>query len=237
MATFITDTSLENYKLPEKAPDFPLLSLTVSGGHTQLVLFNSFFDYKVLGETGDDAIGEAYDKVAKIIGLPYPGGPSIEKFAPNGDPNTYYFPKSRMENKYDFSFSGIKTAVLRTAQNAIGENHSFPSKDVAGRLSESQKANIASSFMKIATETVVDKTVQAYEEFKPTSVIIAGGVAASRELRRQLEERLPISPIYTDIKLCTDNGAMIATAGCLMMTNNLPTSDPKTLDIDPNLQM
>ncbi len=236
-ATFITQTSLDNYKLPELAPQFPILSLTVSGGHTQLVLFKSFFEYQVLGETGDDAIGEAYDKVAKIIGLPYPGGPSIEKFAPAGNPNAYNFPKSRMENKYDFSFSGIKTAVLRTAQSAIGEDHSFPSKNVAERLSEAQKADIASSFMRVATETVVDKTVQAYEEFKPKSVIIAGGVAASRELRRQLEERLPIQPIYIDIKLCTDNGAMIATAGCLMMANNMPTSDPKTLEIDPNLSM
>lgn len=237
LATFITNTTLENYKLPEKAPEFPMLSLTVSGGHTQLVLFKSFFEYTVLGQTGDDAIGEAYDKVAKIIGLPYPGGPSIEKFAPNGNPNAYEFPKSRMENKYDFSFSGIKTAVLRTAQSAIGQDHSFPSKDIAERLSEAQKADIAASFMRVATETVVDKTVSAYEELKPNSVIIAGGVAASRELRRQLEERLPISPIYTDIKLCTDNGAMIATAGCLMMANNLPCSDPKTVDIDPNLQM
>ncbi len=237
LATFITQSALAGYQLPKQVPEFPMLSLTVSGGHTQLVLFESAFDYRILGETADDAIGEAYDKVAKIVGLPYPGGPSIEKFAPSGDPKTFKLPKSKLQNPYDFSFSGLKTAVLRAAQGQIGQDHSFPSKDIAERLSEAQKANLVASFQHVAIETVTDKTVLAYNEFQPKSVVIAGGVAANQELRRQLAGRLPIQPTYPDIKLCTDNGAMIATTGAMMMSQNMPPSDPKTLDIAPNLSL
>lgn len=236
-ATFITKSRVEGLKLPWEAPQFPMLSLIVSGGHSQLVLFDSPFKYKLLGRTRDDAIGEAFDKVAKILGLPYPGGPSIEKFSVKGDQNTFNFPKSRLENPYDFSFSGLKTAVLRTAQKEAGKDHTFPSSQLAHELNESQKANISASFQKISIETVVDKTILAYKEFTPKSVVIAGGVAASGELRKQLAHRLPIEPIYTDIKLCTDNGAMIATLGCFMAQANLPTADPYTLDISPSLSM
>jgi N6-L-threonylcarbamoyladenine synthase len=237
LATFITSSPLGNYKLPKAEPEFPMLSLIVSGGHSQLVLFESAFDYQILGQTGDDAIGEAYDKVAKIVGLPYPGGPAIEKFAPNGDAHKFNFPKSKLANPYDFSFSGVKTAVLRTAQALIGEDHSFPSKNVAERLSEGQKADIVASFQRIATETVVDKTIKAYQEFQPRSVVIAGGVAASGELRHQLDEKLPIKPIYTDMKLCTDNGAMIAITGCMMHDTDQSTADPYSLEISPSLSM
>ena len=304
-----------NYQLPDTQPSFPLLALIVSGGHTQLVLFRDHFDYTLLGQTHDDAIGEAFDKVAKIIGLPYPGGPSIGKKALEGNPHAFDFPKAKMAGtspalerlrtqrkldlrkiapcpepsssdskdtlsggyepvgsstrekwlmdaggesgmvgvlrksskrypipdtrypSYDFSFSGLKTAVLRTAQQAIGEDHTFPSKNLPERLSEAQKADIAASFDRIATETVVDKTLLAYEEFKPASIVIAGGVAASPELRRQLAERLPCSIAYTDSRLCTDNGAMVATLGCFHMKYGHPPADPYTLDIKPNLSM
>jgi N6-L-threonylcarbamoyladenine synthase len=240
-ANFLTDTAagakLANYALPAAAPVFPVLALIVSGGHSQLALFRNHFDYTLLGQTQDDAVGEAFDKVAKIIGLPYPGGPSVGKKALEGNPLAFRLPKSKMSEKYDFSFSGIKTAVLRVAQEQIGETFTFPSKDIPARLNESQKADIAASFQRVAIETVVDKTMLAYEEFQPASVVIAGGVAASPELRRQLAERLPIDIAYTDPRLCTDNGAMIATLGCFHMNHGRPTADPYTLDIKPNLSM
>lgn len=236
-ATFLTNTPLPDYTLPAAAPEFPMLALIVSGGHSQLVLFRSVFDYTLLGRTRDDAIGEAFDKVAKILGLPYPGGPSIGKKSLEGNPKAFNFPKAKLDKKYDFSFSGLKTSVLRTTQKEIGEDHSFPSTQVAGRLSDTQKADIAASFQHIAVETVVDKTVLAFEEFSPKSVVIAGGVAASPELRKQLAERLPIPPIYTDMKLCTDNGAMIATLGCLMAEAGQEPADPYTLDIQPSWTM
>jgi N6-L-threonylcarbamoyladenine synthase len=234
---FLTNTSLPEYLLPKSAPEFPISGLIVSGGHSQLVLWRDHFDYTLLGQTRDDAIGEAFDKVAKILGLPYPGGPSVGKKALEGDPQAFAFPKSKMPNKYDYSFSGIKTAVLRTAQAEIGESHDFPSKDISERLSEAQKANIAASFQRIAVETVVDKTVMAFEEFHPKSVVIGGGVAASPELRKQLAERLPIEILYTDPKLCTDNGAMIATLGYFHASLGQPTADPYCLEIAPNLSM
>lgn len=241
-ANFITELEAKSpeligYKLPNKQPEFPMLGLIVSGGHTQLVFFKNHFEYKLLGRTHDDAIGEAFDKVAKIIGLPYPGGPSIAKAALRGDPKKYELPKAKMPEKYAFSFSGLKTAVLRVAQKECGVSHDFPSFKLSERLSEAQKADLAASFQQIAIETVVDKTVTAYQEFKPKSVVIGGGVAASQELRRQLSERLPLPIEYADIKLCTDNAAMIATLGCFMMKLDQPTVDPYTLDISPNLSM
>lgn len=236
-ANFLTETTLPDYTLPDQSPRFPMLGLIVSGGHSQIVLWRDHFDYTLLGQTHDDAIGEAFDKVAKILGLPYPGGPSVSKKAEEGDPYAYAFPKSKLQAKYDYSFSGIKTAVLRTAQAEIGEDHAFPSYKLAERLSEAQKANIAASFQRIAVETVVDKVVTAYEEFQPQSVVIGGGVAASPELRRQLAERLPLAIRYTDPKLCTDNGAMIATLGSYAALHNQPATDPFKLDIQPNLSM
>lgn len=236
-ANFLTETTLQGLALPDAQPVFPVLGLIVSGGHSQLVHFQDHFDYKLLGQTQDDAIGEAFDKVAKILGLPYPGGPSVSKKALEGNPRAFQLPKARLAGKYDFSFSGLKTAVLRLAQEQIGEDFSFPSTALPGRLNEIQKADIAASFQQVAVETVVDKTVQAFEEYGPKTVIIGGGVASSPELRRQLSERLPISIAYTDPKLCTDNGAMIATLGCFKAMLGQPTADPYTLDIAPNLSM
>jgi len=236
-ANFITRTSLPDLILPSEAPAFPCLALIVSGGHSQLALFRDHFDYTLLGQTQDDAVGEAFDKVAKIIGLPYPGGPSVGKKALEGDPHAFSLPKAKMPHKYDFSFSGLKTAVLRQAQALIGEDYTFPSKDLPERLSDAQKADIAAVFQRVAIETVVDKTIAAYEEYSPASVVIAGGVAASSELRRQLAERLPIEIEYQDPRLCTDNGAMIAALGAFKMKRGQPVADPYTLDIQPNLSM
>ncbi len=244
-ANFITEVAdtpaLAGYKVPAEPPEFPVLGLIVSGGHSQLVLFEDHFKYRLLGQTNDDAIGEAFDKVAKILGLPYPGGPSVSKKALEGNPMAFPLPKAKMPGKYDFSFSGPKTAVLRLAQQQIGEDFTFPSTGLAARLSESQKADIAASFQRIAIETVVDKTILAFEEFLPKSVIIGGGVASSPELRRQLAERLAAinapQPVYTDPRLCTDNGAMIASLGCYHAMLGSTPADPFTLDISPNLSM
>lgn len=223
--------------LVEPQPQFPLLSLIVSGGHSQLVFFRSHFDYDLLGQTTDDAIGEAFDKVAKITGLPYPGGPSIAKAAEQGDPHAYELPKAKVPGKYDFSFSGVKTAVLRTAQAAVGGDFRTPSTELPALLTEQQKVDIAASFQRVAIETVVDKTKMAYEEFAPKSVVIAGGVAANQELRRQLQAALPLEITYAPPALCTDNGAMIATLGCYKAASGAETADPYTLAINPNLKM
>ncbi|PID32068.1 tRNA (adenosine(37)-N6)-threonylcarbamoyltransferase complex transferase subunit TsaD [Candidatus Saccharibacteria bacterium] len=225
------------YQLPSKQPTFPMLGLIVSGGHSQLVLWQDHMDYKLLGQTHDDAIGEAFDKVARIIGLPYPGGPSISKKALEGNSGAYKLPKAKLRGKYDFSYSGLKTAVLRTAQDIIGKDYSFPSLEIAPLLTDQQKADLAASFQRTAVETIVDKTVLAAEEFQPKSVVIGGGVAANGELRRQLSDRLPLPAEYTDIKLCTDNAAMIATLGSYHHLLGSSPDDPFTLDIAPNLSM
>jgi N6-L-threonylcarbamoyladenine synthase len=236
-ANFLTTTSLPGYKLPSKQPSFPLLAVIVSGGHTQLALFKNHFDYRLLGQTKDDAIGEAFDKVAKILGLPYPGGPSISRAAQKGNSKEFSLPKARMSNKYDFSFSGLKTAVLRLAQAQVGKSFDFPSYKLSSRLNTSQKADIAASFQRIAIETVVDKVVLATKEFSPSSVVIAGGVASSNELRQQLHDRLQINMEFTDPKLCTDNGAMIAALGCYSAVSKKNQVDPYVLDVKPSLSM
>lgn len=236
-ANFLTESPLPDLTLPSRQPEFPMLGLIVSGGHSQLVLWQDHFDYKLLGQTGDDAIGEAFDKVAKVLGLPYPGGPSISKLAKGGNPHAFAFPKAKLTAKYDYSFSGPKTAVLRTVQKLCGKSHDFPSFKLAELLTEAQKADVAASFQRTAVETVVDKTVMAFEEFSPKTVVIGGGVAASPELRKQLQTRIPLPIEYTDMKLCTDNGAMVATLACFKAKFSQPTADPYTLEIEPNLSM
>jgi tRNA N6-adenosine threonylcarbamoyltransferase len=236
-ANFLTEAPGFPYLLPSKQPAFPMLGVIVSGGHSQLVLWRDHFDYTLLGQTQDDAIGEAFDKVAKIIGLPYPGGINVSRLAEQGDAHAYHLPKAHMEGKYDFSFSGVKTAVLRLAQELVGKDYSLPSTELPGLLHEAQKANIAACFQRVACETIVDKVMVAYEEFQPRSVVIGGGVAANSELRKQLADRLPCPIEYTDLKLCGDNGAMIATLGSYHHLLHRPTADPMTLEVSPNLSM
>jgi len=235
-ANFLTVTALPGYKLRPEPPEFPMLAVIVSGGHSQLVLFRNHFDYTVLGQTRDDAIGEAFDKVAKMLGLPYPGGPSIAKTALKGNAQAFRLPKAKMD-KYDFSFSGLKTAVLRLAQAQIGETFDFPSTKLPERLSAAQKADIAASFQHIAIATIIDKARLAYEEFSPKSVVVAGGVAASQELRRQLSAALPLPIAYPDPKLCTDNAAMVAALASFKAQLEQPEADPYALAIEPNLSM
>ncbi len=230
------DTALTSLQLPSKQPDFPMLALIVSGGHSQLVLFHDHGDYELLGQTQDDAVGEAYDKVAKILGLPYPGGPSIAKAATLGDDKKYVLPKAKLKNPYDFSFSGLKTAVLRAVQHEVGKDFTFPSHELPGLLNDVQRNDFAASFQRTANETLVDKAVKAFEDFRPKSVVIAGGVAADRDLRARLADRLPIPIEYAPMQLCTDNAAMIATLGYFYAQKKQP-SDPYTVEVVPSLSM
>lgn len=224
-----------NY-LNKTAPEFPILALIVSGGHTQLMLFHDHGNYELLGQTCDDAVGEAFDKVAKIIGLPYPGGPSIAKAALNGDPNAYKLPKAKVTGRFDFSFSGLKTAVLRAVQHEANVDITFPSSGLARLLSDAQRNNFAASFQRTAVETLVDKTQLAFNNFNPKSVVIAGGVAANTELRKMLSERLQFDISYPPIELCTDNAAMVACLGYYLSLKNKPT-DPYDLEVLPSLSM
>ncbi len=222
--------------LLKQQPKFPILALIVSGGHSQLVLFFSHENYEVLGKTQDDAIGEAFDKVAKILGLPYPGGPSISKAAKNGDPDKYPLPKSKLQNPLDFSFSGLKTAVLRAVQKDTGKDFTFPSHQLAPLLNDTQRNDFAASFQRVAVETLIDKTLVAYNQHSPASVVIAGGVAANHELRKQLSERLPIAIDYPPMELCTDNAAMIATLAYYESTYKQP-ADPRIVEALPSLAL
>ncbi len=259
--------------LLSKQPAFPMLALIVSGGHSQLVLFHDHGDYELLGQAQDDAVGEAFDKVAKVVGLPYPGGVSISKLAPEGDAYAFEFPKARLQcppkcthepnrlvtqedidsgavmkggrgeyflkercHKYDFSFSGLKTAVLRAVQEQVGVAHTFPSHDLPERVSDVLRANVAASFQRTVVETLVEKTFAAFQVYSPASVVIAGGVAANQELRRQLKEALPIAIEYAPMSLCTDNAAMIASLGYFMAQKVEPT-DPLDVEVQPSISM
>lgn len=222
--------------LNEKQPEFPLLALIVSGGHSQLVLFKDHGNYELLGQTNDDAIGEAFDKVAKILGLPYPGGPAIARAAKDGDKFKYHLPDAKLKHPYDFSFSGLKTAVLRAVQKEVGVSYDFPSFKLKDKLKTSEINDFAASFQYTATKTLVTKTVKAYNEFQPKSVVIAGGVAANQELREQLKAALPIDIDYAPISLCTDNAAMIATLGYYKFMNGKVT-DPYELEVIPSISM
>lgn len=235
-ANFLVEDTHETLQMPSKQPDFPMLSLIVSGGHTQLVLFRDHGDYELLGQTQDDAVGEAFDKVAKILGLPYPGGVSIDRAAPHGDARKYAFPKARLANPYDFSFSGLKTAVLRAVQAECGKDHTFPSHELPALLDDVSRNNFAASFQRVAVDTLVDKTVAAVEAYQPASVVIAGGVAASDKLREVLRERLALPIEYAPMRLCTDNAAMIATLGYYHAQKQSP-SDPYTLEVIPSISM
>lgn len=222
--------------LPHHQPTFPLLALIVSGGHSQLVLFQGHGDYRLIGQTQDDAVGEAFDKVAKIIGLPYPGGPAIAKAAELGDPRAFHLPIAKLASEYDFSFSGLKTAVLRTVQREVGKDFTFPSHELPALVNDELRHNMAASFQYTAVKTLVDKTKKAYDNFQPASVVIAGGVAANQELRRQLRQALPIDIEYAPIQLCTDNAAMIAALGYFRAQIDQP-ADPYDLEVQPSLSM
>lgn len=222
--------------LPSSQPKFPMLALIVSGGHSQLVFFRDHGDYSLIGQTQDDAVGEAFDKVAKILGLPYPGGPSISKAAELGEPMAYRLPIAKMQGAYDFSFSGLKTAVLRAVQREVGKDFTFPSHELPALVNDELRHNMAASFQYTAIKTLVNKTFQAYNDLSPASVVIAGGVAANLELRRQLSDKLPISIEYAPIQLCTDNAAMIATLAYYRSKIDSP-ANALDFEVQPSLSM
>jgi len=214
-----------------EVPEFPILALVVSGGHTQIMLFRDHGDYEILGRTQDDAAGEAFDKVAKVLGLPYPGGPSIDAAAEHGDSTKYHFPIAKMDNPLNFSFSGLKTAVLRAVQTECGKSYDFPSSGLAGLLNEQQRNDFAASFQAAAVKALVDNMEQAYIKYQPKSVVVTGGVAASSELRRQMMERIPIAQ-FPARKFCTDNAAMVASNGYFKSRIESPI-DPRDIEIAP----
>ncbi|MBC7541242.1 MAG: tRNA (adenosine(37)-N6)-threonylcarbamoyltransferase complex transferase subunit TsaD, partial [Candidatus Sericytochromatia bacterium] len=179
----------------------PVLALLVSGGHTALVIMEDFGHYRLVGQTVDDAAGEAFDKVARMIGLPYPGGPPIDNLAPSGNARAFDFPQARLTNPYDFSFSGLKTAVLYTVQKLP---QPLP------------VADLAASFQRAAVGALVKKTARAAADLGMETVILAGGVASNRELRARLAETLAKQGARLVVPppgLCSDNAAMIAARG------------------------
>jgi len=184
-------------------PDFPFLALLVSGGHTQLIEATAFGKYQILGETLDDAVGEAFDKVAKILKLPYPGGPELAKLAKKGNPKRFCFPRPMVNRKgLNFSFSGLKTFALNCFRE-FGDD-------------DQTRADIAYAFQDAATDSLVIKCRRAIEQTNLTQIVVAGGVSANEMLRQKLdhmgkEESLKV--YYPRLEFCTDNGAMIAYAG------------------------
>lgn len=186
---------------------FPLLSLVVSGGHTELILMKEHGHFEVIGETRDDAAGEAYDKVARMLELPYPGGPHIDRLAHEGTPS-YPLPRALLdEDSYEFSFSGLKSAVINTIHNARQKNE------------EIIKEDIAASFQQSVIDVLVAKTQKAVEEFQVKQLLVAGGVAANKGLRAELERvftNSDVQLIIPPLSLCTDNAAMIAAAGAVL---------------------
>ena len=182
---------------------FPLIALVVSGGHTQLIYMEDHYKFKEIGSTLDDAIGECYDKVARVINVPYPGGPTVDKWAHEGE-DTYELPLPKNDNSYDFSFSGLKSAIINLVHNE------------EQRGNEIRKKDLATSFQNTVVEIITKKTMKALKDYNVNNLIVAGGVAANKGLREKLislcnENNIHLS--FPEMKYCTDNAAMIAASG------------------------
>jgi len=191
--------------LEDEPPDFPFLALLVSGGHSMLIAVRELGDYRVLGTTLDDAVGEAFDKTAKLLGLGYPGGPALAALAEDGDDTAFDFPRPMIHKpNLDFSFSGLKTAVMLEVRKAEAE----------GRLDE-RKADLAASFQRAAIDTLIAKSIKAARAEGLERIVIAGGVGANKLLRKDMADRFEGQVYYPRLAFCTDNGAMIAVAGAL----------------------
>ncbi len=224
-------------------PSFPLVCLVVSGGHTDLILMREHHDYELLGRTIDDAAGEAFDKVARLLGLGYPGGPIIERVAEQGDPETFSLPRALRIGAYEFSFSGLKTAVLRLVQElqrAQGIEVQIHGTKLAEVTVEGDTANlpladIAASFQAAVVDALVDKTARAAEEFGAVQVIMAGGVAANKLLRAEMSSRVQVPVRYPPIRFCTDNAAMVGAAGYYRFLAGKRST--LALDVVPNLRL
>ncbi|MBU0613439.1 tRNA (adenosine(37)-N6)-threonylcarbamoyltransferase complex transferase subunit TsaD [Patescibacteria group bacterium] len=214
-----------------KKVSFPLLALIVSGGHTELILMKKHGHYKLIGKTRDDAAGEAFDKVAKILKLGYPGGPIISKLANKGNARAFDLPRPMLKDKtYDFSFSGLKTAVLYESQS---KKHNFNSKK--------KIADMSASFEQATVDVLIKKTTRATKEHKIKTVLLAGGVAANKKLRadlkKELQTELPkVELLLPDLDYCTDNAAMIAVAGYFHARKKEFTQISK-IQADPNWEL
>jgi N6-L-threonylcarbamoyladenine synthase len=203
--------------LEENTPEFPFLALLVSGGHTMLIAVRGLGDYQILGTTLDDAAGEAFDKTAKLLGLGYPGGPLLAALAESGNDAAYAFPRPMLNRPtLDFSFSGLKTAVMLKVREA----------EAAGNI-ESCRADIAASFQRAAVDTLVGKSLKAAESEGLDRIVVAGGVGANRLLRAEISERFSGDVFYPRFEFCTDNGAMIAAAGALRLAEAARASEIK----------
>ncbi len=192
------------YNSDERAPaepQFPLMVLLVSGGHSELNLMTDHLTYQRLGSTLDDAAGEAFDKVARMLELGYPGGPAVQKAAEEGDPNRFKFPRAWLDGTWDFSFSGLKTSVLYEVRELQKKSGSLP------------VADLAASFQKAVIDVLYRKTMDAAREFGAKEILIAGGVSANRPLRQVFKAQTEFPVHIPPLSLCTDNAAMIASAG------------------------
>jgi len=182
-------------------PQFPLMALLVSGGHTELNLMTDHLTYRRLGSTRDDAAGEAFDKVARLLGLSYPGGPSVQRAAEKGNPTRFKFPRAKLDSPYDFSFSGLKTAVLYAVNDLKKKSATLPVED------------LAASFQATVVDTLFTKTMRAARDFNAKEILVAGGVSANLPLRETFQSQSEFKVHIPAFSLCTDNAAMIAAAG------------------------
>ncbi|MFN2292606.1 MAG: tRNA (adenosine(37)-N6)-threonylcarbamoyltransferase complex transferase subunit TsaD [Anaerolineae bacterium] len=209
-----------NWLVEAPPPEFPLICLVVSGGHTELILMTGHGQYRRLGGTLDDAAGEAFDKVGRLLGLPYPGGPSIQEAARAGSATAFKLPRAWLPGSYNFSFSGLKTAVLRIVQKYEPQADGGPrskARTVSSQMPPVVRvlpvANLAASFQAAVVDVLVEKTCQAADEFGANMVLLAGGVAANTLLREEMSRRSPVPVRYPPVQLCTDNAAIIASTG------------------------
>jgi len=201
LAHFIEDPVIKN-----PIPDFPFLCLTVSGGHTQIVLVKDYFDFTIVGKTIDDAAGEAFDKAAKILGLPYPGGPLIDKLAVDGNENAFSFPQPSISG-LDYSFSGLKTSFLYFLRDRLKEDPGFIDKN---------KNDLCASIQKVIVEVLMKKLIKASKEYGVRDIALAGGVSANSKLRKELVKKggeMGWRTFIPKFEYCTDNAAMIAISG------------------------
>ncbi len=193
--------------LEDEPPKFPFLALLVSGGHSMLIAVRELGDYRVLGTTLDDAVGEAFDKTAKLLGLGYPGGPALAALAEEGDEKAFKFPRPMLNKpNLDFSFSGLKTAVMLEVRKAQAEG-----------FLDDRRADLAASFQRAAVDTLIAKSIKAARAEGLERIVVAGGVGANKLLREEMAERFEGDVYYPRLAFCTDNGAMIAVAGALRL--------------------